>query len=1096
MALPGTSRTDIDLPSAEDIWTYGGVLAALSAAGLDLPWCHIGDLGMAYEDGGGNRWTLVWVDDEHAVLVGADSDYSETSWHEPPIDLLAGAPDWFPHDWFARADDGALGFVFWWDGRWRRAPYPDTLEDDGHSIARTFEGGADSLHEIVHERIDEDLEDVLTALLAAAETRSIDEAALSAVFSQLDDPPRGAVPLALATADEAGLTPGGRRWQLNLIDEAPGGEAAEAHRRLLEAMRDEAFAPGPLRDHLRDLRKRRDSFVLAEAREIAETFLSAGHVPYPEFVTDLAEAVAQAAGTAGLGDPKKLAAGWVAEPLLRHDLLRRSPLATWEGVRSALSGVCRDSAELLDLLIAARPVPDAHPGDTLDPACAEWLKQLAWAGAADRLTPDWFAALGPVPAAPFTALVSKAADRLFGPSEADASDPAVRRPGEAPLAFRAADARRRSPSTGPGWALRPDYDALVQRLRDDPGAFLADMDWAVRTLNNASNVDYGAFLRGFRDVPELRTALTGHIQTWLAWAASGDLLGLEVALPHLTPLTDAGFAVLAPDLFAALTPLDPVDVLHRTLRTGIPEELTPITRAAGEGRVTMVQHRDLLTLETGGGNVEVHGPNGIVRLSGVPEVAGWFPWHDGESLYLSQRGVTARATLRVENGGKLSFVPDTSALWPDAPSFTHVTFPGASEPVSIRVHQGLTHITAPDGALTHRADHDPNRPADNLIPPPGWWPEQSPADPAGSRALRALDRETTERLVDAALREAADLTHLLPEITDPRLRQAVDDLVRRTATVLPSSLRLRDNLGIDRPERLPALLRRESGPPGVRDDTQVVAIRILAEHLMDAARHEAGETRLLDTVPLPSGARGIWFPFGELGGRALMAAWPWTTDGERHRALAVLRAWADTPWTDGSGRWRLHSLTTPDRRAAPEGQLWRTPSGSLLMLSFQGHPHRESMAIEFAPDGRFEPLDIPGWSDRIPIVPQGWGTPEAITAFDHLLTERGPAPSDADPVRDMAARTGLSLSEVASAVFGFPFFVGWEDKIGRYPQSILDFHTDPETGEPGPKTPLSYRLDRVLREVLMPDDPEDLWTTGPAYDRAADWWNTTGSQTD
>lgn len=27
----------------------------------------------------------------------------------------------------------------------------------------------------------------------------------------------------------------------------------------------------------------------------------------------------------------------------------------------------------------------------------------------------------------------------------------------------------------------------------------------------------------------------------------------------------------------------------------------------------------------------------------------------------------------------------------------------------------------------------------------------------------------------------------------------------------------------------------------------------------------------------------------------------------------------------------------------------------------------------------------------------------------------------------------------------------------------------------------------------MPDDPADLWTTGPAYDRAAEWWRTTGS---
>ncbi|XVQ08231.1 hypothetical protein ACQP1W_37565 [Spirillospora sp. CA-255316] len=891
-------------------------------------------------------------------------------------------------------------------------------------------------------------------------------------------------------------------------------DTARAHRTLLELVPTGVITPSLLHDHLAGLAARVDrTGVQAEAREIVEAFFAGGVLPYPNLMADLVEVAAAAgAGTTAEED-------WFAERLLRGGLLPRAALPVWEASQTALQRLCEGSTELLDLLIAAEPATGVYDDADLDARLRlAWLELLDAAGAGARLSRDWFAALGPAPIRPLLRLSGQAAERLFPPPSGVrldmGSDPMIAWAGAHPLAFRNIDKNRpRFSEGGPGWYRMEDLDMLVARLRDEPAQFLQDMDWFVRTLNYYGNVDYPAALRRFWGRPELREALSEHVREWIAEASAGDLLGLEIALPHLVPLADAGFAGLAPEAFADLTLTDPVDVLYRALRTGIPEELDlPVVEAAGGGRVSVVQHGDLLTLSTDKGTVEVHGPGGVVHRGSVPTATGGIPWYDGESFYLSDfdRVRRLRKTFRLVNDREISF--DTGALgrWPDAPSAAETAFPGAAEPAFVRLHRAMIHITAPDGTLTYREVYHPSGPADApVLPPPGWWPGLRPADPAGSESLRALTRETAEALVNEALRGAEERTaaidRLLPSVTAPHLKGAIESLVRRATALLHPTLRLHDRLGTDRPERVPALIRSESGLRPGREVSQVVTVRVLAEALAEAAEAPAsgtvrpsggGTAYPLGTIALPPGTGGIWFPFGELGGKALLAAWPWTPEYERVRLFDTLRAWGDTPWGDGSGRWRLHSLTSRGGTRKPEGELWRTPSGSLIMLSFQGHPDRESMAVEYSPDGRFEPFDMPGWAKLRPVVAQGWGGAGRIAEFDRLRAERGPAPYDIDGVRELAARTGLLLPEVASAAFGFPFFAGREDERERYPEEILDLYTDPETGERGSKTKRSYRLDRELREILMPADPADLWTTGLDYDRAAEWWETVGSRDD
>ena len=904
----------------------------------------------------------------------------------------------------------------------------------------------------------------------------------------------------------------------SLLGVAP--DTARAHRTLLDLVPTGAVTPSLLHDHLTALRSRIDrAGVQAEAREIVEAFLAAGTIPYPNLMADLAE-VADAAGA-----DRDAEEDWYAERLLRGGLLPRAVLPVWESAGPALRRSARDP-ELVDLLVAAEPEPvygedDAHFDDRRR---LLWLDALGAVGAGARLTPDWFSRLGPAPAHPLVRLAAQAAERLFPPPPGvrpdPGADPLPARAGAHPPAFREQDAGR-GPSAhdGPGWDRKQDFTDLTARLRNDPDRFREDLRRFVRSLNRYGNVDYPAALRRFCAVPELRRALAEEVRAWLGEGSAGDLLGLEIALPHLLPLVDAGHADIDPGAYADLSVTDPVEAVHRALRTGLPEELDfPAVEIPGgdasrygKSQVRAVQHGDLLTLHPDWGKVEVHGPGGVVQHASIPAGVG-LPWYDGESFYISgfDEKTGLRTTFRWADEGKACYDPAAAARWPDAPSAAQVTFPGGTEPAFVRLVQGMIHIMAPDGTLTARLDYRVEQPVTSpVLPPPGWWSRPGPADRAGSETLRGLPRETVEELVNAALRgpeeRAAALGRLLPSVTSPRLRDAIDDLVRRAADLLPQVLRLHDRVGTARPARLPSLIRSESGLRAGRKVGQVVAVRVLAEALERAAATPAAGTARPDgratafpvaTITLPPGTSGIWFPFGELGGTALMAAWPWTPEYERSGLLDTLGAWGDTPWGDGSGRWRLHSFTSRGGTRKPEGEVWRTPNGALVMLSYQGHPDRESKAVEYSPDGRFEPFDMPGWAKLRPIVAQGWGGADRIAAFLRLLDERGPAPYDTDGVRALADRTGLPLPEVASAAFGFPYFVGWEHELKRYPQEILDLFTDPETGERTSKSRRSYRLDRELREWLMPDDPAELWTSGLDYDRAAEWWLHVGALDD
>ncbi|MFH0520014.1 hypothetical protein ACHBTE_22935 [Streptomyces sp. M41] len=128
-----------DLPPGEVLWGRWALLAALGATvdeegrlGFRRTGRWIDASGLNHDDSGCTWWVMSRRGEGRFVLYGEDES-SGVKWHRPPIDMLAGGPHWLPYEELRdRLEGYELGCVYWYEhGSWARAPYPDSLGDDG-----------------------------------------------------------------------------------------------------------------------------------------------------------------------------------------------------------------------------------------------------------------------------------------------------------------------------------------------------------------------------------------------------------------------------------------------------------------------------------------------------------------------------------------------------------------------------------------------------------------------------------------------------------------------------------------------------------------------------------------------------------------------------------------------------------------------------------------------------------------------------------------------------------------------------------------------------------------------------------------------------
>ncbi|MES5823086.1 hypothetical protein [Streptomyces sp. RG80] len=127
-----------DLPDPEVLWARWALAAVVEAtteaeeSSRYRTGTWIDDEGLHLDDCGCTWWTFSCLGEGRYVLYGEDES-SDCKWHEPPVDMLAGGPDWLPYEELRdRLAGNELGCVYWYDnGAWARAPYPQDLKDDG-----------------------------------------------------------------------------------------------------------------------------------------------------------------------------------------------------------------------------------------------------------------------------------------------------------------------------------------------------------------------------------------------------------------------------------------------------------------------------------------------------------------------------------------------------------------------------------------------------------------------------------------------------------------------------------------------------------------------------------------------------------------------------------------------------------------------------------------------------------------------------------------------------------------------------------------------------------------------------------------------------
>lgn len=633
------------------------------------------------------------------------------------------------------------------------------------------------------------------------------------------------------------------------------------------------------------------------------------------------------------------------------------------------------------------------------------------------------------------------------------------------------------------------------------------------------------------------------VTAWSEAVRAGSLPALHEAVFFLDMLGPARLAEACPqvqDRIRELLTADLAGALAATWRTGLVDELRD---AALDTFGSYWHSDDVFRVEpeagapedafvvANSGRATVFGPRGVV----AGPLYCRFPSEPGSSL-TSDR-------YRYE-GGQFAAVPRAVAAADEADAVAATALmPGATRPSELRRgaggwwelygekdvvvgrwFQGPSRPTRTWG--THSVGRRRHRwaPGSELVPPAQVWGRLAARDEAGSRALRGADRASAARVLDAVDGQLADrivelgrrnpvgdhsyeideafdalrrvLGPLLPEVTADRLLDGI-------AGTVWSAVECRVLAARHVAAAADEVALRAEPAPYPHADAGVLRARIFIEmqemferlgRVADKCADPAVATPPL-TVRLAN-ARNWESSLGRLGCRALRTAL--APAGPEHRSNELradhVRAWGVAPVCDPAGRWRTLSLRLDVGNPPREGTVCRTPRGCLIVL--QG-PHGSSAviaALEYAADGVFgEPPFGRVESQR---VCAGWGGAERVAAFLRLLDARGPAPWPEASIRAFAEAADLSVEEASLLAIGFDPYDAYLIRQGAHgmPKNLAERSglADERLKEAGRALARMADVDRRLEipELLMPDDPADLWADRMAVGRAAAWWNT------
>ncbi|MFI6581260.1 hypothetical protein [Embleya sp. NPDC050493] len=243
-------------------------------------------------------------------------------------------------------------------------------------------------------------------------------------------------------------------------------------------------------------------------------------------------------------------------------------------------------------------------------------------------------------------------------------------------------------------------------------------------------------------------------------------------------------------------------------------------------------------------------------------------------------------------------------------------------------------------------------------------------------------------------------------------------------------------------------------------------------------------------------AQGWEQGLGRLGAKALrLALFPRSGGGEQQDEPARdhLRMWGVAELADPGDRWRVLEVEVDTGHPPAQGTVCRTARGCLIALQRSPSTRgRVAPVLEYAYDGRFDASPF----GRIVAerVCAGWGGRERIAALLRLHHDRGAAPWPGRSVAALAAAGAMSRADAAVLTAGFEprdaYLVrqgrGIDSRLaemsGLDPQEIAD-----AARELSRRVSPEQRL--AIAELLMPEDPADVWADRLAVERAASRWH-------
>ncbi|MFF8770906.1 hypothetical protein [Kitasatospora sp. NPDC015120] len=408
------------------------------------------------------------------------------------------------------------------------------------------------------------------------------------------------------------------------------------------------------------------------------------------------------------------------------------------------------------------------------------------------------------------------------------------------------------------------------------------------------------------------------------------------------------------------------------------------------------------------------------------------------------------------------------------------------------------------------------------------WPAD--AEPVPAAQQRWITVQGVRRPVVSSDKAAEELpldavAEVLPGITDRRLLAGVTGLARSAATLLDGIARY-----LPQPEDAPRssgsgapeyAYRPEHGTdfelgqaaallrPGIagfgRTWDRSVSYRVLnnlrtvtavlAEP--PAAEGEGWSTPHRVDLHGDDTHHGWLHALGDVGTLAYAAAAPLTSAEHRASLALLLTELTAGPLADRGATLREVHLTEPlgdgqqreDKHERRAGQVWRHGARTVIVLGCSHHADDKVfwLAVDHDPSGAFGPVAHFGTGfERI--------TEETVTAdwvarFTALLAERGAITHRADLAADFGERTGIGALRSTLLFSPTSALAQWYGS--PLPAEALKEYGLKTAEAKAARDWLRGRERSALAQVwaaLLPEDPEDLWTTGPDSAAGAARW--------